>query len=219
VIVEHRGSERGLYDKLQKEEFAKAREFLESRLDDPAFIYEEICLACKSSGLFEDVKDITPQDLTRYRQRRARVEQRDRLAALMESDANAILEGAARNPTGMLAQFVRRQLTEHIATRFDSELAEMEVIAVSREVARHALVEQRDRKLDLDEQKLGLEAKRIALQERQLELQNDRFTIASDTWMFVLRWLVDEEPELAEALTRKSDELLVHLEEHIAANA
>ncbi|MGA9769297.1 MAG: hypothetical protein WBV94_09670 [Blastocatellia bacterium] len=218
-MTEHRGAERGLYDRLQREEFTKAREFLEGKLDDAAFTYEEICRACKSSMLFDDVKDITPQDLTRYRQRRARAEQRAQVVALLEADATAILDGAAKNPTGLLSKFVRKQLTEHIATRLDVELGDLGVVDVSREAARHALVEQRDRKLDLDEEKLGLEAKRIALQERQLELQNDRFTIASDTWMFILQWLMNEEPDLAEALTRKSDELLVNLEEHVAANA
>lgn len=210
--MESRSAERSLYDKLQREEFTPAREFLESWLDDTTFTYEEICRACKSSGLFEDVKDITPQDLTRYRQRRARAEQRAKVVALLESDAAAIIEGAAKNPTGVLSKFVRKQLTEHIATRFDIELPNLEVIAVSREAARHARVEQVDRKLDLDEEKLKLEAKRIELAERQTELQRDRFGIAAKTWQGVLQWLALEEPAVADILTRRSPELLVYLE-------
>jgi hypothetical protein len=218
VSGEHRSAERGLYDRLQREELKAAREFLEGRLDDTTFTYDEICRACKSSGLFEDVKDITPQDLTRYRQRRARVEQRRQIAALMESDAAAILEGATKNPTGVLAQFVRRQLTEHIATRFDSELYELEVVDVSREAARHALVEQRDRKLDLDAEKLRIEEKRLELQRQQQDLQKDKFSVAAKTWQFILSWLAKVDAAAVDRLTRHSDDLLTELEVYIETN-
>jgi hypothetical protein len=211
-VIDHRGAERGLFDKLQKEEFTQAREFLESWLDDTAFTYEEICRACKISGLFEAIKDLTPQDLSRYRQRRARIEQREHIAELIASDANVIIAGAAKNPTGLLAQYLRKHLTEHVVGRLDQELAELEIIDVSREAARHALVEQRDRKLGLDEEKLKLEAKRIELAERQTELQRDRFGIAAKTWQGILQWLALEEPSVADALTRRSEELLVYLE-------
>ena len=216
---EHRGTERSLYDKLQREELTEAREFLEGRLEDVTLTYEEICLACKASMLFEAVKNITPQDLTRYRQRKARKEQHQRVASLIESDAQAIIEGAAKKPTGVLAQFLRRQLAEHVIARLDEEMAGIDALALSREAARHARVEQVDRKLTIEEERAELERRRIELAERQAELQRDKFGIAAQVWKSILAWCAQEEPSIVEALTRRSEELLVYLETVIESEA
>jgi hypothetical protein len=214
-VSEHRSSERGFYDKLQQPEFAEARELLERLLADKDSTYEVICRGCKSSGLFEALKDVTPQDLTRYRQRQARAEERSRITALIESDAQVIIDGAAKNPSGPLAQLLRRQLTQHVVSRFDEEMGQLDALALSREAARHALVEQRDRKLDIDQEKAELERRRIELAERQAELQRDRLGIAAKTWQIILQWLASEEPAIVDVLTRRSEELLVYLGETI----
>jgi len=214
-VTEHRAATRGFYDKLQLSEHSAAKEFLERLLDDPDQTYEEICIACKSSTLFEDLKIPTPQDLTRYRQRRSREEQRQRVMALMESDAQSIIEGAAKNPGGVLNQFLRKQLSEHVIARFDSEMDTLDALSLSREAARHATVEQRDRKLDLEVEKLELEHKRIELQEKAANLQRDKYKIATDLWMCVLGFFTQRNSSVADELTRNSEELLKELESYI----
>jgi len=218
-VTEHRAATKGFYDKLQQPEHSEAKALLEGLLDDSTRTYEEICRACKSSGLFEDVKDITPQDLTRYRQRQAREEQRDRVVALMETDAQAIIDGASKNPSGLLAQLLRKQLTEHIVARFDQEMGDIDVVKISKEVGRHALVEQRDRKLGIEEEKAALEKRRIELAERQADLERDRFGIAAKTWQIVLQWMSAEEPTVVDKLIRRSEEVLEVIEECLNSNA
>lgn len=217
--MEHRAATKGLYDKLQQPENSKAKEFLERLLDSSSWTYDEICRACKSSGLFEDVKDITPQDLTRYRQRRAREEQRQTVMDLIEGDAQKIVDAASKNPSGLLAKMLRRQLAEHAIARFDAELGLIDPVSVSRETARHALVEQRDRKLDLEAEKLRIEQRRLELQQQQQDLQKDKFGVATTTWKGILQWLTNEEPTVVEVLTRRSEELLVYLEALIESEA
>jgi hypothetical protein len=211
-VIEHRSSQRGLYDKLQLPENSAAKEFLERLLDDPDQTYHEICIACKSSMLFEDLKIPTPQDLTRYRQRQSREEQRQRVIALMESDAQAIIEGAAKNPGGPLNRFLRNQLSEHIIARFDSEMDNLDPVVLSREAARHALVEQRDRKLDLEADKLELDRTRVELQQKAADLQRDKYKIASDVWAFILGWFTRKNSRFVDELTSDSEELLKELE-------
>ncbi len=187
AITGHRASERSFYDRLQSEGYTEARELLERLLSDPTNTYERICIVCKSSGLFENLKDVAPQDLTRYRQRQAREESRASVMSLIESESETLLKAATKNPTGVIATYLRKMLAEEAVARFDAEVGTLDPVQLSKEAARHAQVEQRDRKLDLDGEKLKLDAKRLALRERQTELQNDKFNIASDTWMFVLR--------------------------------
>ncbi|HKQ06618.1 MAG TPA: hypothetical protein VJ464_15905 [Blastocatellia bacterium] len=216
--MDHRGSERGFYDKLQLPEHQEARDLLESLLADPRRTYEEICISCKSSGLFEDLKDVTPQDLSRYRQRQAREESRASVLALIEAEGETLIKAAAKNPTGMIARFLRKQLTERAVAKFDQEFETIDAVNVSREAARHALVEQRDRKLDLDAEKIRLEERRLELQREQQELAKDKFGIASTTWRFILQWMIGKEPRVADALTERSEELLNDLEAFIEVN-
>jgi hypothetical protein len=219
VSSEHRGTERGLYDKLQREEFNEAREFLESRLEDVTLTYEEICTACKASMLFEELKNITSQDLTRYRQRKSREESRASVMRLIEADSESLLDAAAANPTGRIAQFLRRQLTERAVARFDEEIDGLDPVAISKEAARHATVAQRDRKLDLDAEKLRLDERRLELQRQQAELAKDKFGVALSTWKFLLAWFSKNESRIADAMTQRSDELLTELGVFIETNA
>jgi hypothetical protein len=218
-VTEHRSTERGLYDRLQLDEHASARELLERLLAVSANTYEQICIVLKGSGLFEDLKDVTPQDLTRYRQRKSRAESRASVKALIEQEGETLVNAAAQNPTGMIAKYLRRVLTEHAVTRFDAEIESLNPLEVSKEAARHALVEQRDRKLDLDEERAALEKRRIELAERQAELQRDKFGIAAKTWRAILTWCAQETPSIVETLTQRSDELLAYLEEVMDSEA
>jgi hypothetical protein len=218
-VTDHRASERGLYALLQLPEQNEARELLERLLSDPTNTYERICVVLKSSGLFEDIKDVTPQDLTRYRQRKAREESRASVMALIEAEGETLLNAAATNPTGIIAGYLRKMLTEHAVTRFDEEIAGLDPVDISREAARHALVEQRDRKLDLDTEKIRLEEKRLELQRQNQELQRDKFGVAANTWRFILNWLAKVDSNAADRLTKHSDELLTELEVYIEANA
>jgi hypothetical protein len=215
VTTEHRSATKGFYDKLQLPENSEAREFLEELLDTKTLVYEEICLRCKASTLFEDLKIPTPQDLSRYRQRRARELERQNLRALIEADAQVIIDGAAKNPNGVLATHLRRQLAQHAIVRFDAEIDLLDPVQVSKETARQALVEQRDRKLDLDTEKLRLENKRLELQERQAELARDKFGIAAKSWQFILGWFVQRRSPVADAMTAASESLLGDLEIYI----
>jgi hypothetical protein len=217
-VTDHRSTERGLYDKLQREEFREAREFLELQLSNATRTYQEICVACKASMLFEDLKDLTPQDLTRYRQKKSREENRATVMSLIESESETLLNAAVKNPSGVVAKFLRKTLAETAVARFDAESDGVDVVNISREAARHALVEQRDRKLDLDEEKLKLENKRLEIQERQAELARDKFGIAAMTWKFILGWFVKNQSSVADAMAAHSDELLSDLEAHVETN-
>lgn len=225
-MAEHRASERSLYDRLQQPDLAKARDLIELLLSNSSLTYEEICKRVNGSGLCVYRTDagaraalpaLTPQALTRYRQRKAKVESRAEVLALIESDSDALLAAAAKNPSGVIAGYLRKSLAEEAVRRFDTEARDIGVVDLSREAARHALVEQRDRKLDLDAEKIGIDRKRIELQEKQAELQRDRLAIAADTWRMTLAWFVREEPDIADRLARRSDEFLIALEESMAA--
>ncbi|HEX8091458.1 MAG TPA: hypothetical protein VF762_21570 [Blastocatellia bacterium] len=213
--MEHRATERGFYDQLQLPERREARELVERLLSNPTNTYEQICIVAKSSGLFEDLKDVTPQDLTRYRQRKAREESRASVMALIEAEGDTLLNAAATKPTGVIASYLRKMLTERAISRFDEEVENIDPVHLSRETARHALVEQRDRKLDLDEEKIGIEKKRLELQQQQQDLAKDKFGVAANTWSFILRWLAKVDASAADRLTQHSDELLNELEIYI----
>jgi hypothetical protein len=215
-VTEHRASERGFFDKLQLPECQEARELLERLIENPKNTYEQICVVLNSSPLFQTIKEVRPQDLTRYRQRKDRAQSRAGVMALIESESETLLTAATNNPTGLIAKYLRKMLAEHAVERFDAEIETVGVVDVSREAARHALVAQRDRKLDLDEGKIELERKRIELQERRAELERDRFGIAADTWQFILAWCSREESAIADVLARRSNELLSDLEDWIA---
>jgi hypothetical protein len=217
-MAEHRGSERGLFDKLQLPEHREARDLLERLLDDSTNTYERICITLKSSGLFEDIKEVKPQDLSRYRQRRERAESRARVMRLIEEEGEALLGAATKNPTGLIARYLRQKLTEHAVSRFDEEVEKIDAVQVSKETARHALVEQRDRKLDLDAEKLRIEERRLELQRQQQELQRDKFGIAAKTWQFILSWFATVDSAAVDRLTKHSDKLLSDLEGYIETN-
>lgn len=217
-MSEHRSTERSFYDRLQQPEFGEARELLERLMGDSTRTYDEICISCKSSGLFEGLKNITPQDLSRYRQRRSREESRASVMALIEAEGETLINAAAKNPAGAISRFLRKQLAERAVTKFDQEFDTIDAIGVSREAARHAMVEQRDRKLDLETEKLQLEERRLALQQQQQELAKDKFGVASKTWQFILKWLLSREPTAADAMAKHSDDLLIDLETFIEAN-
>jgi hypothetical protein len=217
-MVEHRASERGLYDRLQLPEHQAARELLERLLADPANIYEQICIVLNSSGLFKEIKDVTAQDLSRYRQRKAREETRADVMALIQAEGETLVNAAAKNPGGAIARYLRQQLAERAVARFDAEVDTIGVVDLSREAARQAKVEQIDRKLDLDAEKLRIEERRLELQRQQQELAKDKFGVASETWKFILSWLLKNEPTAADAMTRHSDDLLIDLEAFIEAN-
>ena len=217
-MTEHRASERSLYDRLQLPENEEARDLLERLLADPTNTYDRICIVLKSSGLFEDLKDVTPQDLSRYRQRKGREGNRASVMRLIEEEGETLLNAAAANPSGMVASYLRKMLTEHAVARFDQEIEGLDPLEVSREAARHALVEQRDRKLDLDEGKIELERKKVGLAERQADLAKDKFNIAAQTWKYILSWFAKEDARVADALTRASDKLLPDLEVFIETN-
>jgi hypothetical protein len=219
-VTEHRSATKGFYDKLQLDENSEAREFLESLLADPTRTYEEICQRSKSSGLFENLKIPTPQDLTRYRQRKARDENRQTVLRLIgdtlaQDDAGTLLNAAVKNPSGVAAKAIRKILADNVLARFDAEVEGVDVVNLSREAARHALVEQRDRKLDLDEDKIALERKRLEIQEKQQELAKDKFNVAAKTWQFILSWIVKRQPTFADLMTKESDALLTDLEAYI----
>jgi hypothetical protein len=217
-LTDHRSTERSLYDKLQREEFTEAKEFLESLLGISDLTYQEICIRCKASMLFEDLKDLKPQDLTRYRQRKSREDNRATVMALIEAESETLLNAAVKHPTGIFAKYLRKTLAETAIARFDAESQGVDVVNLSREAARHAKVEQTDRKLDLDEEKLRLDNKRLEIQERQANLAKDQFGIATQVYQFLLGWLVRKEPHVADVMTKHSDELLTDLEAHIEAN-
>ena len=217
-MTEHRASERSLYDRLQAPEHAEARDLLESLIADSSLIYETIVNQLNSSGLFESIKQITAQDLTRYRQRKATVENRADVMSLIESEQETLLAAAGKNPQGAIAKYLRQTLAEQAVRRFEDEAAQIGVVDLSRETARHALVEQRDQRLDIDREKIELEKQRIELAKTQAAFQNDRFQIAAETWRFTLGWFVNEEPDIAGRLVNRSEEFLIQLEESIAAN-
>lgn len=212
---EHRSAERSLYDRLQLEENKAARERLEALIADPERNYQQICDELNSSGLFESIKRVYPQDLTRYRQRKAQVESKASVLALIEHDAETLVDAATRHPTGVIAGYLRRMLTEHVVHRFGEAVDEVDPVDLSRETARHALVEQRDRRIDLEQQRIELESRRIDLQQRAADLQRDRFQLAADAWRFVLSWFQHREPAATDLLARHSEELLGDLENWI----
>lgn len=223
-MAEHRASERSLYDRLQQPVFAPLREKIEEALSNSSLTYEAICELVNGSkllnyraadGQLATLPALTPQALTRYRQRKAKVESRAEVLALIEADSEALLKAAAKNPSGMIAGYLRKSLAEEAVRRFDVEAGAIGVVDLSREAARHAAVEQRDRKLDLDKEKIDIERKRVDLQEKQSELQRDRFEIAGKTWQFIMGWLTREEPQVVDALARRSEELMIELEEFI----
>lgn len=217
-MTEHRSATKGFYDALQQPENSEAKEFLESLLDDKTRTYAEICQACKSSTLFENLKIPTPQDLTRYRQRRTREENKQTVLRLIEEDADSLLNAAVKNPSGVSAKAIRQMLTRSVLARFDAELESVPIVSLSRETRGHALVEQRDRKLALDEEKLQLENKRLELQRQKQELEKDKFGVAEKTWQFILGYFREAEPAVVDRLTEHSDELLTGLEGYIEAN-
>lgn len=224
----HRSSERSLYDKLQQPEHARVRELIELLLSSGQ-TYDAICATVNGSNVLEYrvpstgeravLPVLTPQALSRYRARKYAVENRATVMSLIESESESLLSAAGQNPTGMIAQYLRKRLSEAAVAKFDLEVEEMDVADLSRELGRHATIDQRDRKLDLDAEKIKLDEKRIALQEKQAELQRDRFGIAADTFKFLLSWFVNEEPDIADRIAARSDELLIALEESIAATA
>ena len=107
-------------------------------------------------------------------------------------------------------------LAEQAVRRFEEEVSEIGVVDLSRETARHAQVEQRDQRLEIDRDKIELEKQRIELAKAQAAFQNDRFQIAAETWRFTLGWFVNEEPDIADRLASRSEEFLIQLEESIA---
>lgn len=215
-MSEHRGAERSLYGVLQQPEHAGARALLEGLLGDVRRTYESICEECNAAGLFDSIKVLVPQDLSRYRERKFRQESRARAIALMEGDAGVLLEAAQNNPSGLCARYVRKALAEEMAARLEEDADSLDLVELSRETSRQALVEQRDRKLTIEGEKLELERKRLELKERQAAIERDRFGIAAETYKLILGWLAREEPRIADALTRRSDELLAAVEESLA---
>ena len=213
-MSEHRSTQGGLYGRLQLPEHADAKVLLERWLESQE-TYETICEHLNRSELFIPIKRITPQDLSRYRARKAREDSRATTLALIESDADVMLDAATANPTGVIAKFLRKQLAQYAVAKFDAEVMELDPVDLSREAARHAKVEQVDRKLALDQEKLRLELKRIELQERAAELQRDRFGVAAEAWNFILAYLVRNEPSAADLLTARNEEILSGLEAHI----
>jgi hypothetical protein len=213
----HRAGERSLFERLQATEHGEARELLESLLGDADKTYDEICGALKRSGLFADLKAVTPQDLTRYRQRKAREESRATVLSLIESEPETLLNAAAKNPTGVIARYLRARLTEEAVARFDAEVGDVDVVDLSRELGRHARVEQNDRKLDLVAEKLELDRRKVELDERKAELDRDKLKIAAGVWTYLLTWAAKEEPVAADALTKRSEEIVSGMEEYVAA--
>lgn len=219
MSADHRSIGRGFYDRLQLDGYAEARALLEESLEDTSRTYEQICAELNSSGLFESLKGVKPQDLSRYRARKARAEGRARVIALIEQDeGNLFINAAAKNPTGVIAKFLRRQLAESAVARFEDEMEVLSPLEISRESARHATVEQRDRKLDIEEAKADLDRRRIELAERQTELQRDKFCVAAKTWQFILHWFSSRETSVVDRMTKHSDELLTDLEGFIETN-
>lgn len=159
---------------------------------------------------------LTPQALSRYRARKYAVENRAAVLSLIECETEEMLDAAAAKPTGVIARYLRKRLSETALAKFDLEFETMDVAGVSRELGRHAAIEQTDRKLDLAEEKLRLDEKRIALQEKAAEIDKDRFQIAANTWQYLLAWFLREEPQLADRLTARSEEFLTALEEQMS---
>lgn len=213
-MAEHRSAERGLYDRLQREEHAAARELLE-RLLSSTESYDAICGELNRSRLFDSIKTIYPQDLTRYRQRKAQVERRADVEALIASDSEVVIRAAAKNPEGLMAGYLRRMFAESLLTRFEEDASDLDLVKLSQETARHAKVDQDDQKLEIDRQKVALDQQRIELARKQADIQKDRFDIAATTWQFTLAWFVREEPDIADRMARRSEEFLIELEESL----
>lgn len=225
--MSHRSSERSFYYKLQQPECDQARGLLELLLSTTD-TYEQIrgkIDASKSWGYRSSLGEwcalpaLTPQRLSRYRADKHAAESRGSVLALIEEENDSLLNAAAKNPSGVIAQYLRKRLSEEAVARFDLDAGAINLVDLSRETARHAKVAQVDRKLDLDAEKIALEEKRIALLEKQSELERDRFGMAADTWKFVLAWLNREAPEVVDVLTAKSDALLADMEEWIEGQA
>lgn len=215
-ITEHRSSERGLYDKLQQPEHAKSRELLELLLSDPKKTYDEIAKTLNDSNIWNwaALGTVRPQTLTRYRQRKAREEARSRAIELVESEAPAVIEAATKNPTGTFARYLRKAMTELMVT---SELEHLNLVDLSKETARHAQIEQVDRRIEIEQEKLKLEEKRIALQQQAAMVEKDKLGIAISVWEAVLVWCAKNEIAIADVLTRRGEEVTGFIEEKMSA--
>lgn len=223
----HRSSERSLYHRLQQPDCDRARGLLESQLST-ADTYEKICAKVNalqswgyrsSLGEWCALPSLTPQRLSRYRADKHAAESRGSVLALIEEESESLLNAAAKNPSGVIAQYLRKRLSEEAVARFDLDAGSIDLVDLSRETARHAKVAQVDRKLDLDAEKIALDEKRIALLEKQSELERDHFEIAADTWKFTLAYLNREAPEVVDVLTKLSPQLLTAMEEWIEGQA
>src|SRR5436853_7878217 len=99
-MAEHRSSERSLYDKLRADEHQAAREFLEGLLDTDK-TYPQICWEWNASSISNGIAVLTPQALSRYRQRKHREETRADVMALIETETETLLDAATRSPEGV----------------------------------------------------------------------------------------------------------------------
>ncbi|MEK6323601.1 MAG: hypothetical protein AABN33_18325 [Acidobacteriota bacterium] len=224
---EHRASERSLFDRLQQPDNARAREFIELLLGTPDLTYDEICKRVNASELWKyrdpatgrpaELPALRPQQLTRYRARKSATEDRARLLGLIEEQSDTLLEAATKNPTGVVARLLRKTLTERAVARFDEEFAQMGAVQISKEAARHAGIEQADRRIEIEQEKLRLEEKRVELQQKASEVEKDRLGIAINVWESVLVWCAKEEPKIADVLTRRGEEVTGFIEASIAA--